>query len=292
MSAVKKIFICTYEDKPLFSSDMYVPLQVGAAVTGTDLCYLKDNMGDSISDRNEYYSDISGLYWVWKHVKNVDWVGMFQYRKMIEFGNPDLRHPLPDKISMSDYVEKYSNIDDTVLEGCDVILSLPMKFSRGESPKWQYDHCHIPDDLRILEAVIKERCPEYFASYSNVMCRNQFLFPYNIFLMKTEWFMKYCEWLFDILFEVEKRLNKKIHIGYQKRALGYIAERLLNVFVSHNKLKIRMKRAAFINEYFTDKKQKEYDESVAVYESKFGKRENDNSHDVQGNPTRQYWLKI
>lgn len=45
--------------------NMYVPLQVGTAIN-SPLGYLRDDTGDNISALNGYYSELTGLYWIWK----------------------------------------------------------------------------------------------------------------------------------------------------------------------------------------------------------------------------------
>ena len=56
---------------------------------------------------------------------------------------------------------------------------------------------------------------------------------------KKKLFDSYCEWLFDILFEMEKYVDLTHLDEYQKRLYGFLSERLLNVWVKHNKLKAK-----------------------------------------------------
>ena len=58
----------------------------------------------------------------------------------------------------------------------------------------------------------------------------------NMFVMRYDLFLSYCQWLFNILFELEKHLNLKGYSQYQQRVYGYLAERLLDVWLCHNKL--------------------------------------------------------
>ena len=60
---------------------------------------------------------------------------------------------------------------------------------------------------------------------------------YCMFIAKYEFFDKYFEWLFPLLFEAEKRIDISGYDAQQKRVLAFLAERLLNIYVYHHKLK-------------------------------------------------------
>ena len=61
---------------------------------------------------------------------------------------------------------------------------------------------------------------------------------YNMFITKWKYFDAYSEWLFDILFEVERRVPP-IDDPIQSRIYGYMSERLINVFCEHYQLRIK-----------------------------------------------------
>lgn len=57
-----------------------MPLHVGRAVS-EDLGYMGDDTGDSISAANQYYGELTGLYWLWKNCHDVDIIGICHYRR-------------------------------------------------------------------------------------------------------------------------------------------------------------------------------------------------------------------
>ena len=62
---------------------------------------------------------------------------------------------------------------------------------------------------------------------------------FNMFIMKKEYFDNYCKWLFDILFELEKRCNPKEYDTFHARYLGRISELLLDVWINTNNLQYK-----------------------------------------------------
>ena len=97
----------------------------------------------------------------------------------------------------------------------------------------QYIHAHHKEDLDITEAILKERYPEYLESYKEVMGKTNG-HRFNMFIMKKEVLDKYCEWLFDVLFELEKRLDFSQYSANDARVFGFVGERLLDVWILKN----------------------------------------------------------
>ena len=64
---------------------------------------------------------------------------------------------------------------------------------------------------------------------------------HNMFIMKKEIFHKYCEWLFDILFETEKRLDMTWYSVEEYRVMGYLAERLCGIYYTYLSKKKNLK---------------------------------------------------
>ena len=60
---------------------------------------------------------------------------------------------------------------------------------------------------------------------------------FNMLIARRTIFDAYYTWLFDMLFEVEKRLDTSGYSPSDQRVFGYLAERLLDVYVLHNHLR-------------------------------------------------------
>ena len=62
-----KIVVATHKKYAMPNDEMYLPLHVGATLhPDIDLGYQKDNVGENISQKNDSYSELTGLYWAWK----------------------------------------------------------------------------------------------------------------------------------------------------------------------------------------------------------------------------------
>ena len=62
---------------------------------------------------------------------------------------------------------------------------------------------------------------------------------FNMFVMSHEKLHAWCTWLFDVLFELEKRLDISGYDAYNARVFGFVAERLLDVWIETNGYKYR-----------------------------------------------------
>jgi hypothetical protein len=89
--------------------------------------------------------------------------------------------------------------------------------------------------LQLLNAIIEEKYPEYLDAFQSVLSGKR-LYANNMFVLKDEHYQEFMSWLFDILFEFERQIDLANYTNYQKRILGFIAERLLNVWFMKKQL--------------------------------------------------------
>ena len=119
-----------------------------------------------------------------------------------------------------------------MLDGVDILLPRERRYYIETNYK-QYVHAHHEVDLVETRRIIEERYPEYIVAYDAVMKKTHG-HRFNMFIMRKNLADSYCEWLFDILFELEKRLDISGYSDYDKRLFGFVSERLLDVWIMKN----------------------------------------------------------
>ena len=230
-----KLFLAYHKATPVLSTYPFVPIQGGRAVAKNKLDMIGDDTGDHISGRNPNYCELTVQYWIWKNVK-ADYVGLAHYRRIPAFRNCRTK-------KFFDFSEetcrKFGWTKDRIEELCrqyDVIMPpnwtifppgepgnvmTPYEFHRSE---------HIESDLQTTMQVIDELYPEFHDLTEQVLMKETKACFGNICLMKKDLFDAYSDWLFRILFEVEKRIPISPD-PEQARVFGFLSERLINVYL-------------------------------------------------------------
>lgn len=219
MKHIVKIFIATHKEFDVPKSDIYYPLHVGSKGK-KNLNYVLDSEGDNISSKNPYFCELTGLYWIWKNVQ-ADVVGLVHYRRYFY----DSIFSRVTKILNEKSISKMLNKHD--------IIVAQRGYTWNSSVRKQYELKHIKSDLDICEKVLKDKYPEYSSSFDKVFEGDHYC-PFNMMICKKKIFDSYCNWLFDILFEIEKKVDLKKRDTYNARVFGFLSERLLNVWLLKN----------------------------------------------------------
>ena len=234
-----KIFICAHKEVELPKHPFFLPIQAGAAIHKPIHGYQSDNDGESISEKNPHFCELTCHYWAWKNLKHVDIVGLNHYRRYFDFQkewpqfSADKRFISTEEFLKKDYV--FPDLDK-LLQKYDIIL--PVARHWRVSNTQQYAEYHIAKDWEMLRQIIKERSPQYIPAFEKTMDYSNKSVGYNMFITHWKHFNAYSEWLFDILFEVERQVPP-IDDPIQSRIYGYMSERLINVFCEHNHLHIK-----------------------------------------------------
>lgn len=243
------IVTALHKPSPVPEIPLYLPVQAGAAVN-PPLGITRDDTGDNISRRNALYCELTAHYWLWKNV-TADVYGLCHYRRYF-IAKPFGRR-IADVLTQAE-LEK-------ALQNADVIVPRPRPYLI-ETNASHYIHAYRAKDLEILRSVIRDVCPDYLPAYDRVMAR-RWGRRFNMFIMRREPFEGYSAWLFSVLFPLEQRLGPDI----PPRTIGFIAERLMDVWLEKNQPRIRQLRvlhtegqqwprriAGFLRRKFTAKK--------------------------------------
>lgn len=233
-----EIGIYVVAGKPIdcFNIAGYRQIIVGDTSFKHESDWLTDKGGDSISGKNPYYCELTALYWLWKNHPLEDIVGMCHYRRFFDFLMSE-----DWEIEQADTVSDISNnIGVDVLQEvfCNYDIVLPVHKPLTESVEEQYCRVHRRQDWQIMKEVMKRLYPEYMPAAEQVFSGNC-VSVYNMLVTRREIFCDYMEWLFSILFEVEKKVEIPYEDKVQRRVFGYMAERLLNVYVRYHALKVK-----------------------------------------------------
>ena len=221
-----KIIVATHKAYWMPSDKLYLPVRVGAEGKEEDFGFMPDNAGENISQKNANYCELTGLYWAWKNL-DCEYLGLAHYRRHFTMlsGTNDRR----DVLSLD---QARGLLTDT-----DVLLPVKRNYWI-ETNYQQYVHAHHAEDLDETRRILEERYPEYLVAYDKSMKRTTG-HRFNMFIMKKALSDRYCEWLFDVLFELEKRLDISEYSTNDKRVFGFVSERLLDVWMETNGIKYK-----------------------------------------------------
>ena len=83
---IKILVACHKSDTAIYQNDIYMPIQVGKALhANVELGFQCDNTGDNISEKNDSYCELTAIYWAWKNLKDIDYIGLCHYRRYFDF---------------------------------------------------------------------------------------------------------------------------------------------------------------------------------------------------------------
>lgn len=230
------IYIITHKTfNPFFVDEKHYKILHVGLNSDTDEKYLNDNEGNNISEKNPYFCELTGLYWIWKNsTENEESItGLVHYRRYFTTKLGDLLYTY---FNIAPHVLPYKRIEKG-LKYADIILPTPEKIYRTV---WRsYADVHDEEDLILVRKIIAKICPNYLQSFDKVMKGHHYYYA-NMMLCNKKILDAYSNWLFSILFDLEKKIDiTKYSDSYQKRVFGFLSERLLQVWVYHNGLKVK-----------------------------------------------------
>lgn len=227
MSEKITIYVATHKKAEFPKEKIYKPIRVGSALNSDDFGYQRDDIGENISNKNKSFCELTATYWIMKNDKS-DIVGLTHYRRY--FFKKHKNNKLENVLSEKEIRE--------ILKEKDIIVPNSTFIIKHNAEK-SWEKTHIKKDYDECRKIIAEKYPDYVEAFEQ-FSKSRFLYICNMFIARKEIFDEYYKWLFDILFELEKRTDISNYDDYNKRLFGFMSERLLNVWLlKHKELKIQ-----------------------------------------------------
>lgn len=249
-----KIFVSHRIDKEsqIIDNPLYVNVRCGAFFDkNNNSNLLGDNTGDNISQKRMTFNDLTVMYWAWKNVES-DYYGLCHYRRYFSFDDTlkDSGEFMPSKAwcvvekELNKETAKKYHMDDAkfmsdIIEQYDVITIPKCNLSRVHKKNLMeligrevknpfFDYKDFEKSLML----IKELFPEIHQCAIDY-CYGKDIRSYNVSIMKKEYFFGMCDFVFSILFKLEKDIDISNYSLHKSRTYGFIAEHLIGIYLKY-----------------------------------------------------------
>ncbi|WP_455659543.1 DUF4422 domain-containing protein [Phocaeicola faecalis] len=214
------IYVCAHkQDSQTRTHKPYIPIQGGKSLNPTiDLGFITDNIGDNISDKNNQYSEWSVIYWIWKNSHDTQYVGLNHYRRYFNLNIDE------------------NNIE-TIIDKHDIIAVQKTNISKRSRIRDLSAVTNKEDAYLFIDAFLHIH-PQSRSAIIEYLYNSKLSYPFSMFIMKRDLFKKFCEYVFPVLFELEKRISQK-RSPKPDREIGYFGEFLLGLFILDKRLSVK-----------------------------------------------------
>jgi hypothetical protein len=236
----------------------FLPLQVGCALTETDIGILRDDQHGQLSANNRNYCELTAFDEIARSA-HADYVGVMHYRRIFTVPKPltliskdteylfrVLRHRLglsnkpverhvTIKISSPEVLETearaLNNYLLSVCERVDIVTPIPVKYY-GITLREQYARAHPVMYYDRFLSLLSEMHPE-LDPFVNTIENSQSYYLFNMFIMRRKLFTRYWKILYSTLAALQQEIDLKLLDTYQERVFGFLAERFMAIFVRY-----------------------------------------------------------
>lgn len=245
-----ELYVVYHKPSKLYRSDIIIPIQAGRALNKNKYKrffsqMIGDDTGDNISMLNDRYSELTALYWIWKNSK-AKYIGLMHYRRFLNLYNRTEVQSFEDFGLTRENVEK-------IMADADVVTARYSGLNIGDNIYEHYLHNHYSEDLYVVVRCIVKRYPKMAADLYRFLLKDSYV-PFNMFIARKQVIDEYCKWLFDVLLAADGDIDfphglydssqkmSEMSLTYQRRAPGFIAERLFTFWMEEYEDKYRYKR--------------------------------------------------
>ena len=221
----------------------YIPVGLGKEILLEG--WLRDNKGENISEKNEFYGEYTFHYWFWKNkidqIENETWIGFCAYRRFW-LNNKKIVSTPNENNFLFNVPEEWNNYDvilgqqffinkmklsKLVKHGLRSLLNHPSAiFEKNRNIKFHFNSFHGFGKLDKAIDLLNDEDREDFRKFVNTEVSFN---PHNMFICKSKRILKnYYENLFPWLKRCEKVFGFKSGSYGETRIYGFLAERYLS----------------------------------------------------------------
>lgn len=216
----KSIHIAIAAHKPYWtpSDSTYIPIQVGAIRSNKTINgFQRDDEGDSVSDLNPRYCELTALYWLWRNDSS-DYKGLVHYRRYFA-GSGEKGVASADDIN-------------ALLDAAPIVLPNKRHYYIS-SVEQHYADTFSGEHIEALREVLSLESPEVLNSFNKHM-RRRSAHIWNMCIMRSDIYHEWCSWLFPILKKTERMIDFDGMSAFEERVMGRLSERLLDPWIEAN----------------------------------------------------------
>ena len=153
-----RVVIATHKPCAVPSDPLYLPLCVGVA-TAAPTGFAGDDTGESITEKNSTFCELTGLYWAWKNLPD-DYIGLVHYRRYFSTHRCfRYRRALRQVLTLEQA--------QSLLQGRDGILPRPRRYYI-ETLYSHYAHTSYEEPLAETGRILQERYPAYYPAFQRL----------------------------------------------------------------------------------------------------------------------------
>tara|TARA_B100000795_G_C22799321_1_gene440980 strand:+ start:2632 stop:3447 length:816 start_codon:yes stop_codon:yes gene_type:complete len=210
--------------------------------------WLDEKNGKNIFHLNNYYGELTGIYWIWKNqiekMNDDDKIGNCHYRKLW-LNNLYLEK---QKFSCSSLYSNLLKRDNPIILSNKNVQVQPIIFKNKNLISDFYE-IH---STNIIEKSIEFLEPKYQDAFKKHLNSN-ILFPLNMFITDVKSFKIYCEIIFPWLKKCHDLCQKnKLIKGDNLRLPAFMAERFTSFWFSQNPNKVELSYARLGNNFLSN----------------------------------------
>ena len=281
MDSKIKIMVCCHKKTDVCKDEVYLPIQVGHAISNCELNMQKDDelfgeKCDNISELNGIYCEMTAMYWAWKNIRkvypNIEYVGLCHYRRYFFVGKNTIKNyfkyfvlkiktvlktvlnkpygfvcfdPLYNAVEITDVNLKRSNKElQKLVDGYDLIATKPCRIINTTVDS--FFKVIGQDYINLMTEIVDANFPLFKDSYHKVISGNK-IYAANMIILKTDLLDEYSSFVFGVLgkhVELTKEKGLCVDPKTEKtysRVSGYLAEVLTSTYIEYCKDKHKFK---------------------------------------------------